>query len=193
MSENEKKKNQLIDIRHTRQKRYWYILSWTVWTGAPYFWFCSLALKPWKLSWIFTHLVPSERSLQKKKNNTCGSSNHFKGFSFNSHWNYNKICAWNLVLHSGLWPWTFSLLVTFNKVFNFHQKLYFYKSYIYIPIFLSSGHKIYYARHYQQFLVSIKKSYLSFEKTWLPLSHKYLTCWWSKYRNLNSSCNQNHM
>lgn len=119
-----KKKNQLIDIRHTRQKRYWYILSWTVWTGAPYFWFCSLALKPWKLSWIFTHLVPSERSLQKK-NNTCRSSNHFKGFSFNSHWNYNKICVWNIVLFSGLWPWTFSLLVTFNKVFQFSPKAIF--------------------------------------------------------------------
>lgn len=116
LSGNEKKKNQLIDIRHTRQKRCWYILSWTVWTGAPYFWFCSFALKPWKLSWIFTHLVPSERSLQKK-NNMCRSSNHFKGFSFNSYWNYNKICVWNLVFYSGLWPWTFSLLV-----FNFHQK-----------------------------------------------------------------------
>lgn len=54
-------------------------------------------------------------------------------------------------------PLVYQLPLTKSSIFT---KSYISIKAIYIPIFLSSGHKIYYARHYQQFLVSIYQKVL---------------------------------
>lgn len=185
LSKNEKK-SQLIHNRHTRQIRcmHWYIFCHKQCGQVPLTFDSVLSHSNHRNSLGYLHIWFPQKDLCRKKDNICRVTNLMVFFLTLIVIITKSVCE---ALFSTLaFDLELSLPVTFNEVFNFHQKQQ-------LSIFLSPGHKIYYASHYQQFLVSINKAYLSFEKTWLPLSHKYLTCWWSKYRSLNSSCNQIHM